>query len=110
MGAQVSREPPPPLLGGYKAGEQIYYTGKSQTFANGNWLEHGKQGEVVGPATSESHRGKGVEVRFPGNKDAINCYLTNVRRCRRAQPHAAPRRTSCPPPSPPTICGAWAHR
>ena len=80
MSAQVSREPPPPLPGGYVLGEQVYYTGSSETFASGNRLEHGKQGEVVGPAASESTEGKGVAVRFPGNKDAINCSLNHVRR------------------------------
>ena len=48
-------------------------------FGHGDRLEHGKQGEVVGPATCESHKGKGVEVRFPGNKGAINCRLHQVR-------------------------------
>ena len=32
----------------------------SETFENGDRVEDGKQGEVVGPATSESHKGKGV--------------------------------------------------
>ena len=64
-------------------GEQVYFTGSSETFASGNRVEHGKQGEVVGPAASESTEGKGVAVHFPGNKDAINCFLGSVRRCRR---------------------------
>ena len=80
MGAQVSREPPPPLPGGYVLGEQVYFTGSTQTFASGNRLEHGKQGEVVGPATSETVKGKGVAVLFPGIKGAICCYLSSVRR------------------------------
>ena len=92
--AQVSREPPPPLPGGYAVGEQVYYTGKSKTFESGYQLEHGKQGEVVGPATSEDAKGKGVKVRFAGNTDAISCYLTEVRR------HAA----TTPPPPPPAYC------
>ena len=40
-------------------GEQVYFTGSGETFEGGNRLEHGEQGEVVGPATIESHRGKG---------------------------------------------------
>ena len=95
-GAQVSHEPPPPLPGGYVVGEQVYYTGTTETFENGDQLEHGKQGEVVGPATFESHKGKGVDVRFPGNKGAISCWLTNVRRRRRrAATPTAPRRPCC---------------
>ena len=84
MGAQVSRKPPPPLPGGYVLGEQVYYTGTSETFEDGDRLEHGEQGEVVGPAIWKSHRGKGVAVSFPGcSKDLIICYLNHVRRRRR---------------------------
>ena len=78
-------EPPPPLPGGYVVGDKVYYTGTGWTFQSGNRVEHGKQGEVVGPTTSESHRGKGVAVLFRGNKGAINCYLINVRACRHPQ-------------------------
>ena len=50
-GAQASREP---LPGGYTLGERIYFTGACKRFEDGDRLEHGKQGEVVGPAVSES--------------------------------------------------------
>ena len=70
-------------------GEQVYYTGLAKTFENGNRLEHGKQGEVVGPATSENHKGKGVAVSFPGNKGAISCYLTQVCRYPAHRTHSA---------------------
>ena len=110
VSAQVSREPPPPLPGGYVVGEQVYYTGASQattweeqvyytggavkTFENGDRVEHGKQGKVVGPMSSEGLEGTGgVAVLFPGNEGAIECYLTEVRR------HAA-----TPPPSPARYC------
>ena len=94
MGAQLSHEPPPPLPGGYTVREQVYFTGAGVTLENGDRLEHGKQGEVVGPATS--YKGKGVDVRFPGNKGAISCWLTNVRRRRRrAATPTAPRRPCC---------------
>ena len=95
VGAQVSREPPPPLPGGYTVGEQVYYTGLAKTFENGNRLEHGKQGEVMGPFTSKNTGDKGVAVLFPGNKGAVSCYLTKV--CR----HAA---TTLGPPPAPTTC------
>ena len=99
VGAQVSRESPPPLPGGYAVGEQVYFTGTGETFEDGDRLEHGKQGEVVGPATSESHRGKGVAVLFSGNKSATNCRLTAVRRRRRrAATHSSPRRPIAAPP------------
>ena len=101
MGVQVSREPPPPLPGGFVVGEQVYYTGASKAFRHGDRLEHGKQGEVVGPATCESHKGKGVAVHFPGNKGAISCYLHQVRRGRRRAAHPQlPARPNCPSSSP----------
>ena len=57
---------------------------------------HGEQGEVVGPATSESHKGKGVEVRFPGYGGAVDCYLYQVRRkSRRAATRSSPPPHSC---------------
>ena len=59
-------------------GEQVYFTGMSDTFESGDRLEHGKQGEGVGPATTY----KGVTVRFPGNKREIQCLLNSVRRRR----------------------------
>ena len=89
--AQVSRTAPPALPGGYTVGDQVFFTGPSETFPSGNKLVHGQQGELVGPATSETHKGKGVAVRFPGNKVNVNCYLTEVRRPRAApaaHPHA----------------------
>ena len=91
-GAQMSREPPPPLPGGYVVNDKVYYTGTGGIFKDGDRLEHGKQGEVVRPATGQRHRGKGVAVLFPGNKGTINCNLTKARRqCSPARP---------PPPTP----------
>ena len=71
---------PPPLPGGYKVGEKVFYTGASQTLSNGNKLVHSQQGEVTGPATLETYKGKGVNVLFPGNKGSVLCLLTSVRR------------------------------
>ena len=94
--AQVSRDAPPPLPGGYKVGEKVFFTAASVTFTflSGNKLVHGRQGEVVGPATSHTRKGKGVAVLFPGNTGNIECYLTMVRR-----PRAAPAATpfACAP-------------
>ena len=89
--AQVSRRPPPALPGGYKVGDQVFYTWTSQTLPSGDKLVHGGQGEVVGPADGENTKGKGVGVRFPGIKGAVNCLLDTVRRLRAApaaHPHA----------------------
>ena len=94
-GAQVSREPPPPLPGGYVVSDKVYYTGTGDTFDDGDRLEHGKQGEVVGPATSERCGGRGLAVLFPGNEGALDCCFTEARRL---PPLSALR---CPSSSPP---------
>ena len=94
--AQMSRYPPQPLPGGYKVGEKVFFRGTSQTVSTGDKVVHGQQGEVVGPATLERYKGKGVRVLFPGNKDSVLLLLTEVRR-RRADP-AAP---AAPKPTPP---------
>ena len=82
--AQVSRDAPPPLPGGYKVGEKVFYTWANETFSSGNKVVHGQQGEVTGPAALERYIGKGVSVRFPGNKGNVECWLTSVRRLRAA--------------------------
>ena len=68
------------LPGGYTVGEKVFFTWASQTFPSGDKVVHGQQGEVVGPATVETHKGKGVAVLFPGNTGLVNCNLTTVRR------------------------------
>ena len=93
----MSRDAPPPLPGGYKVGDKVFYTGAGYTFANGDKVVHGQQGEVMGPITREPHKGQGVAVCFPGNKRHKDCLLTEVRRLR-ASPTA-------PPPAP---YGWWA--
>ena len=74
----MSREPPPPLPGGYRVGEQVYFTGCSLVFEDGDRLEHGQQVEVVGPALSDSYKGRGVAVLFPGNL-TTECFPSEVR-------------------------------
>jgi hypothetical protein len=86
----VSRDAPPPLPGGYKLGEKVFFTGRSFTFSTGDKWVHGQHGEVTGPGTAETTKGKGVAVRFPGNKANIECFLTEVRRLRAASA-ASPR-------------------
>ena len=72
------------LPGGYKVGEKVFYTGTSHTFADDDKLVHGQQGKVTGPALSESVKGKGVALLFPGNTDSVECCLYAVRRLRAA--------------------------
>ena len=85
MSGRVAR----PLPGGYRVGEKVFFTGPSETFPSGNKLVHGQQGEVMGPAALVNVKGNGVSVLFPGNKDSVQCLLTEVRRLR----------ASAPPPS-----------
>ena len=80
-----------PLPGGYKEGDKVFFTGAGQTFPTGDKIVHGQQVEVVGPATNESVKGKGVAVLFPGITAIINCYLTMSA-------------ASAPPPLPPLAC------
>ena len=83
--AQVSRDAPPPLPGGYTVGDKVFYTGANDTLPSGiNKLVHGQQGEVTGPPNSETLKDKCVAVRFPGNMGSIACSLTSVRRLRAA--------------------------
>ena len=65
---ELSRSPPPPLPGGYKVGEKLYYTGASLTFESGDRLVHGEQGEVMGPYLVNTGQ---LEIKFPGIK--TNC-------------------------------------
>jgi hypothetical protein len=85
----VSRDAPPPLPGGYKLGEKVFYTASSRTFPSGDKVVHGQQGEVVGPGFGYD-KDQRVAVRLPGIKANANCYLTSVRRLRAASA-ASPR-------------------
>ena len=76
LGRLLSRSPPPPLPGGYKVGEKLYYTGASHTFDDGDRLVHGEQGEVMGPG---NHEGQ-LLIKFPNNKGNINCTLDELSR------------------------------
>ena len=61
-------------------GEWLYFTGASQTFSTGDKVAHRQRGQVVGPATSESHKGKGLAMKYPDNKGNVNTYLTELSR------------------------------
>ena len=78
---QLSRTPPPPLPGGYAAGDRVFYTAESCAFPNGDRLPHGQAGEVMGHPRSDSpHFGEGVCVRFPGNEGNLSVWLANLSR------------------------------
>ena len=78
---QLSRAAPPTTLpGGYRVGDEVFYTGEDYTFPSGDRLVYGGKGEVVGPATNETVKGKGVDVMFPGNTGRVSCFLTGLSR------------------------------
>ena len=77
--------------GGYEVGEKVFYTGASVTFADGDKFVHGQQGKVTGACTSKALKGKGVNLRFPGNKGLVGCHLDEVCRLRAAPPLPPPR-------------------
>ena len=78
---ELSRARPPPLPGGYAVGENVYFTGPSMTWDDGDKLTHGQRGEVTGhPASHMPQFGKGVTVMFPGNKTSLACDLTDLSR------------------------------
>ena len=72
----------------YTVGDMVYYTGTGLTFENGDRLEHGKQGEVTGPATSERTGGRGLAVLFPGNDEAQMRAMQARKRLRSKPPKA----------------------
>ena len=97
----MSRDAPPPLPGGYKVGEKVFYTGASQTLPSGNKVVHGQQGEVTGPGPGQNYKGKAVAVLYPGNKGSSECFLDTVRRLRAASaatPRLRPTHATLPTP------------
>ena len=83
---QIYMEQSQTFESGHTAGDKVSYTGTGETFENGDRLEHGTQGMVMGPASSERCGGTGVAVLFSGNKGVVDCDLTQARRRRSAHP------------------------
>jgi hypothetical protein len=75
-------------------GEKVFFTGASQTVPNVGKVVHGQRGEVTGPCTGDEVD-TCVAVRFPGNTDDVDCYLTEVSRLRAASAADPPR--ACAP-------------
>ena len=101
----LSRAAPPPLPGGYRVFDEVFYTGASFTYPDGDRYRVGDKGEVVGPVDDED---EAVSVMFPGNKESIDILLTELNRtappaAEEAAPAAAAdddSGTSTPPPTP----------
>ena len=77
----LSRTPPPTTLpGGYRVGDTVFYAAPSEKLSNGDRVLYGEEGEIVGPATSETHKDNGVAVKFSANTRAVSCYITQLGR------------------------------
>ena len=70
--------PAPPLPGGYKVGEKLYFIGARETVSTGDRVVHGEQGEVMGPGTGEL--ASQLAIKFPNNKGNVGCSLDNLSR------------------------------
>ena len=78
---QLSRTAPPTTPpGGYRVGDEVFFAGGGETFPDSDRLVYGGKGEVTGPATLETHKGKGASVQFPGNKTGTDCLLIQLSR------------------------------
>ena len=73
----LSRDPPPPLPGGYQLGDMVQYLGSGRTYDDGDRLTHGQQGEVMGPSIKY---GGSLRIKFPINKRNISCVLPSLSR------------------------------
>ena len=64
---------------GNLADVKVTYNGSSQTFSNGDRLDHGAEGEVTGPVPDGSPaEGKGMTVLFPGNKLGAQLFVSDL--------------------------------
>ena len=51
---QLSREPPPPLPGGFAVGDTVFFCGEDFAFEDGDGYGFGAKGEVAGPDPNEA--------------------------------------------------------
>jgi len=77
--SSLTRDPPPPLPGGFAPDDLVYYNGSSSSFDNGDVLIFGERGTVVGPPTLASHA-EGLTVLFDGNKAPYQLLLNQLSR------------------------------
>ena len=70
-----------PLPGGYAVGEKVFFAGPSLVLARSrSKFTHGQAGEVMGTPSTASAAGRGVAVRFPGNKGNVDGFLHQLSR------------------------------
>ena len=59
-------------------GDALYFSAASWTAPNGDMLQYGSRGKVVGPATIQAYTNKAVAVAFPGNKKPLNVLIKEL--------------------------------
>ena len=77
------------LAGGYRVGETVYLAAAGKTFANGNRVEYGLRGKVMGPNLEDASR---LDVKFEGNKGNLGCLPTWLSR---SKPPEEVRTSAC---------------
>eukprot|EP00927_Polykrikos_kofoidii_P044571 TRINITY_DN38501_c0_g1_i1.p1 TRINITY_DN38501_c0_g1~~TRINITY_DN38501_c0_g1_i1.p1 ORF type:complete len:671 (+),score=154.91 TRINITY_DN38501_c0_g1_i1:123-2135(+) len=75
---QVSRNHPR-IPGDYQPDDKVYYCGEAETFANGDVLEFGLEGQVQGRSTTgDASDERRVKCFFNGHKAGMAVFLTQV--------------------------------
>merc|ERR1711957_206963 len=76
---QVSREVPT-LPGGYAPRDRVWFIAtKKQIFSNGDKLDKGIYGEIIGKSTmGDGSDDRRIKVRFDGNSGPINVFLSEI--------------------------------
>lgn len=100
---QLCREKPPTILsGGAKVGDERFFTGESFRWVDGDKLQYGARGKVVGPAPPDDDGDVYLSVLFPGNTSHIDILLSEARcrHCPAGALRASPARSQSTPHAP----------
>jgi len=69
----------PVIPGGYEVSDEVHYCGEKETFTNGDTLENGLKGEVVGRSTTgDASDEKRAKIMFEGHSTGIAVLLSQV--------------------------------
>jgi hypothetical protein len=69
----------PSILGNFKSGERVYFTGAAQQFADGDRLDFAHPGEVLGRVRPGGDRdNERIAVKFDGNKNYTAVRLNEI--------------------------------
>jgi len=79
----LSSSVPGPLPGGFEVNQDVYFTNCGCVYTNGDKLDYGMRGKVIGPADVDAMNQ--IVVQFDGNKFAVNTFVANLS-CSMPQP------------------------